>query len=74
MFTKIIVFWFSATDMSITIHKKIVLDEHNKPVEVIIDYAEWTKIERILEPGQHGMSQGKLAGTMPGSCISRKSR
>jgi hypothetical protein len=41
--------------MSIPIHKKIVLDEHNKPVEVIIDYAEWSKIERILEPGQHGM-------------------
>jgi hypothetical protein len=46
--------------MSITIHKKIVLDEHNKPVEVIIDYAEWTKIERILEPGQHGMVKEKL--------------
>jgi len=46
--------------MSGTIHKKIVLDEHNKPVEVIIDYDEWTKIERILEPGQHGMVREKL--------------
>jgi hypothetical protein len=34
--------------MTLAIHKKIVLDEHNKPVEVIIDYAEWTKIERFL--------------------------
>jgi hypothetical protein len=46
--------------MSITIHKKIVLDEHNNPVEVIIEYAEWAKIERLLEPGQHGMVREKL--------------
>lgn len=30
------------------IHKKIVVDENNKPVEVIISYAEWEKIERII--------------------------
>ena len=46
--------------MTITIHKKIVLDEQNKPVEVIIDYAEWTKIERILESERHGMIREKL--------------
>ena len=32
-----------------TIHKKIVLDENNKPLEVIINYDEWKEIERILE-------------------------
>ncbi len=30
------------------IHKKIVVDENNEPVEVIISYAEWEKIERTI--------------------------
>ena len=32
-----------------TIHKKIVLDENNKPLEVIINYDEWNEIEQMLE-------------------------
>jgi len=46
--------------MGLTIHKKIVLNEHNEPVEVILDYAEWSKIERLLDPVQHGMIREKL--------------
>ncbi len=30
------------------IRKKIVFDENNNPVEVIISYAEWEKIEKII--------------------------
>lgn len=30
------------------IHKKIVLDEDNVPLEVIINYDEWGKIEQML--------------------------
>lgn len=30
------------------IHKKIVVDENNKPVEVIISYDEWERIARII--------------------------
>lgn len=46
--------------MTKTIHKKIVLDENNKPVEVIIDYDEWKEIERILDTTRHGMVREKL--------------
>jgi len=30
------------------IHKKIVVDEANKPVEVIINYDEWQEIEQLI--------------------------
>lgn len=46
--------------MTKTIHKKIVVNENNKPVEVIISYDEWKEIERILESGQQGMVREKL--------------
>jgi len=42
------------------IHKKIVFNEQNKPVEVIIDYREWQEIERMLEAGRKGMSKERL--------------
>jgi hypothetical protein len=31
------------------IHKKVVMDETNKPVEVIINYDEWKEIEQLLD-------------------------
>jgi PHD/YefM family antitoxin component YafN of YafNO toxin-antitoxin module len=46
--------------MTKTIHKKIVVNENNKPVEVIISYDEWQEIERILESGRQGMVREKL--------------
>lgn len=46
--------------MAKTIHKKIVVNENNKPVEVIISYDEWKEIERILESGRQGMVREKL--------------
>jgi hypothetical protein len=46
--------------MQKTIHKKIVLNEKNEPVEVIIDYDEWREIERLLEPGREIMSRASL--------------
>lgn len=49
-----------ANIMTKTIHKKIVVNENNKPVEVIISYDEWKEIERILESGQQGMVREKL--------------
>jgi PHD/YefM family antitoxin component YafN of YafNO toxin-antitoxin module len=49
-----------ANIMTKTIHKKIVVNENNKPVEVIISYDAWKEIERILESGQQGMGREKL--------------
>jgi PHD/YefM family antitoxin component YafN of YafNO toxin-antitoxin module len=46
--------------MTKTIHKKIVVNENNMPVEVIISYDEWKEIERILESGRQGMVREKL--------------
>lgn len=49
------------------IHKKIVVDENNKPVEVIISYAEWEKIERIIGKGYKSTTAEMLsefAGTL----------
>lgn len=46
--------------MTKTIHKNIVVNENNKPVEVIISYDEWKEIERILESSQQGMVREKL--------------
>ncbi len=50
------------------VHKKIVLNENNKPVEVIISYEEWKEIEQILEAsGRQSMPREKLkayAGVM----------
>lgn len=46
--------------MSITIHKKIVLNEENKPVEVIISYDEWKKIEHALRPVEKGLTREQL--------------
>jgi hypothetical protein len=34
--------------MLTTIHKKLVVDEHGKPTEVIIPWAEFTEIAEIL--------------------------
>lgn len=33
----------------IVVHKKIVTDEYHQPVEVVIPYAEWLEIERLLQ-------------------------
>ena len=46
--------------MSKTIHKKVVLDEQNRPIEVIIDYDEWREIERLLETGRESMNKDRL--------------
>jgi len=35
--------------MNKVIHKKIVFDENNKPLEVIISYDDWKKVEQTLE-------------------------
>jgi hypothetical protein len=32
----------------ITIHKKVVLDEHGNPTEVIIPYKEFLELEELL--------------------------
>ena len=32
----------------ITIHKKLVVDEHGKPVEVIISWDEYKEMEELL--------------------------
>ncbi len=42
------------------IHKKIVVNEQNKPVEVIINYEEWQEIERFLEAERKGISKERL--------------
>ena len=39
------------------VHKKLVTDEHNRPIAVQIDYADWLEIEKRLalqdeEPGK----------------------
>ena len=46
--------------MGMTIHKKIVMNEENKPVEVIIAYDEWKKIERVLESVKKGLTREEL--------------
>ena len=46
--------------MGMTIHKKIVVDEENKPVEVIITYDEWKKIERLLKTVEKGLTREQL--------------
>lgn len=43
-----------------TIHKKIVLDENNNPLEVIIRYDEWKEIEQMLEYRHKIMSRKEL--------------
>jgi len=56
-----------AETLTKTIHKKIVLNENNKPVEVIINYDEWQEIERLLESNRPGMVKENLkkyAGTV----------
>ncbi len=50
-----------------TIHKKIVVNEENQPVEVIISYDEWKKIEQALQAPEHGVVRERLkeyAGTL----------
>lgn len=42
------------------IHKKIVVDENSKPLEVIISYEEWEKIERLMGTGQ-ALTSSRLA-------------
>lgn len=46
------------------IRKKIVSDENIKPVSVIVDWADWLEIERMLE---HGLASGLPTGTMLGT-------
>ena len=56
-----------AETLTKTIHKKIVLNENNKPVEVIISYDEWQEVERLLESNRPGMVKENLkkyAGTV----------
>lgn len=43
-----------------TIHKKIVLDENNRPSGVIINYDDWKDIERVLESQQKIMHRENL--------------
>jgi len=53
--------------MSMTIHKKIVVNKENKPVEVVITYDEWLKIEQALQSVEKGVSREQLkeyAGAM----------
>jgi len=47
--------------MSDGIHRKIVVDENNKPLEVIISYDEWLKIENMLTKTQKIMTREKLS-------------
>jgi len=42
------------------IHKKIVYDEKNKPVEVIVDYCQWQKIVNNLKINKKTMTKEKL--------------
>ena len=48
------------TIRSKAVHKKIVLDETNRPVEVIIAYEEWQEIEQLLSIDCKGMSKDRL--------------
>ena len=47
--------------MSDGIHRKIVVDENNKPLEVIISYDEWLKIENMITKTQKIMTREKLS-------------
>ena len=47
--------------MSDGIHRKMVVDENNKPLEVIISYDEWLKIENMLTKTQKIMTREKLS-------------
>ncbi len=42
------------------INKKVVFDNRNKPIEVIINYKLWTAIENILKLPQKSMTKNKL--------------
>lgn len=42
------------------IHKKIVVDENNRPLESIISYDEWKEIEEILESYPKTMNKERL--------------
>ena len=37
-----------------SIHKQVMTDDHGRPVSVVIPYAEWLEIERLLEPQRSG--------------------
>ena len=45
---------------SFSINKKIVVDNNNKPVEVIIDYDKWIEIENFLKLQKKIMTKEKL--------------
>ena len=47
--------------MSDGIHRRIVVDENNKPLEVIISYDEWLKIENMITKTQKIMTREKLS-------------
>ena len=47
--------------MSDGIHRKIVVDENNKPLEVIISYDEWLKIENMITKTPKIMTREKLS-------------
>ncbi len=44
----------------IHIKRQIVTDESMQPVAVLIDYADWEKIERLLENNTAEISNGSL--------------
>lgn len=46
--------------MSEKIHKKIVVDENSKPLEVIISYDEWEKIEKLMTGAGKALTSAKL--------------
>ncbi len=47
--------------MSDNIHRKIVVDENNKPLEVIISYDDWEKIEKAIAEFSKTMTSEKLS-------------
>lgn len=46
--------------MSMTIHKRTVVNEEKIPVEVIITYDDWQKIEQALQAVEKGISGERL--------------
>lgn len=51
----------------IAVRKRILTDENQQPVEVVIDYQDWLEIERLLEiqqPKPHRVDLSQFAGTI----------
>lgn len=52
-------------EMSDSIRKKVVMDDHMRPVAVLIDYEDWARIEKVLgEPKPRDMDLSKHAGVI----------